>query len=81
MAPQQPTTPPYAGPPPTTRPPEGWRPPVVSEPPTARQLPPQDLAALDEAEQQARTLTYGVGMVAGALALIAICLLCSRILF
>jgi hypothetical protein len=37
--------------------------------------------AIDEAEGSARTLTYGIGMVAGAIALILMCLLCSRLLF
>jgi hypothetical protein len=37
--------------------------------------------ALDEEEGTARTMTYGVGLVAGAVALILICLLCARALF
>lgn len=76
-----PAPPPYTGPPKSAPPPAGWRPPFVAESPAARELPPQDKAALDEAERSARTLTYGVGMVAGALALVAMCLLCSRLLF
>jgi hypothetical protein len=44
-------------------------------------MPAQDADALDEAEGSARTLTYGVGMVAGAIVLILMCLLCSRLLF
>ncbi len=72
---------PYQGPPPTAPPPGGWRPPFVAEPQPPRALPPQDLAAIDAAERSARTVTYGIGMVAGALILVAMCLVCSRLLF
>lgn len=80
-APQPPTGPGYAGPPPTAPPPPGWRPPVVQQPAPPRTLPGQDQARLDEAEASARTLTFGVGMVAGAVLLVVICLLCSRVIF
>lgn len=36
---------------------------------------------MDDAEGSARTVTYGIGMVAGAIAIILMCLLCSRLLF
>ncbi len=72
---------PYAGPPRAAPPPSGWRPPTVAQPPLPRALPTQDEAAIDEAESSARTLTYGIGMVAGAILLIVMCLLCSRLLF
>ncbi len=72
---------PYQGPPPTAPPPGGWRPPFVAEPQPPRALPAQDLAAIDAAERSARTVTYGIGMVAGALLLVAMCLVCSRLLF
>jgi hypothetical protein len=72
---------PYAGPPPTEPPPPGWRTPQVVRPAPPRNLPQQNLAEVDEAERSARTLTYGVGMIAGAVVLILICLLCSRALF
>jgi hypothetical protein len=36
---------------------------------------------VDEAEGSARTMTYGIGLVAGAIALILMCLLCARALF
>jgi len=71
----------YSGPPPSSTPPPGWRPPVHVQPPPPRRLPAQDLAALDTAEGNARTLTYGVGMVAGAVLLVMMCLLCSRAIF
>ncbi|HEY2949212.1 MAG TPA: translation initiation factor 2 [Micromonosporaceae bacterium] len=71
----------YAGPPPTEPPPPGWRPPIVVQPPPPRQLPPQDEAGLDRAEESARTLTLGVSMLAGAVLLIVICVLCSRAVF
>jgi hypothetical protein len=44
-------------------------------------MPAQDLDALAEAEGSARTVTYGVGLVAGAIAVIIMCLLCARIIF
>jgi hypothetical protein len=36
---------------------------------------------LEAAEGSARTITYGVGMLAGAVLVVVFCLLCSRILF
>jgi hypothetical protein len=54
---------------------------VVAQPAPPRALPVQDMAAIDEAERSARTLTYGIGMVAGAIMLVVCCLLCSRMLF
>jgi hypothetical protein len=44
-------------------------------------MPAQDHAGLDAQEQSAKTITYGVGMVAGAILLIVMCALCSRFLF
>lgn len=73
--------PPYTGPPRTDPPPPTWRPPTVAEPPPPRAMPEQDLPALDESEQSARTVTYGVGLVVGAIALILMCLLCARVIF
>jgi hypothetical protein len=74
-------TPGYAGPPPTQAPPHGWRPPFVVQPAAPRQLPAQDRDQLNAGERSARTLTLGVGMIAGAIVLILTCLLCSRLLF
>ncbi|WP_076470609.1 hypothetical protein [Micromonospora avicenniae] len=71
----------YTGPPPSTPPPAGWRPPVHLQPAAPRPLPPQDMAALDMAEQRAQRVTYSIGAVAGAVLLILVCLLCSRIVF
>jgi hypothetical protein len=62
-------------------PPPGWRPPVEFQPAPPRELPPQNHSELDRAEQSARTVTYGIGMVAGAILLIVVCALCSRIPF
>jgi len=76
-----PQRPGYTGPPKSVPPPPGWRPPVEYEPAPPRELPPQDHAELDTAEQSARTVTYGIGMVAGAILLIVMCALCSRVLF
>ncbi|GGN56453.1 hypothetical protein GCM10010112_08330 [Actinoplanes lobatus] len=75
----EPETPPYPGPPRAEPPPADWRPPTIAHPPPPRTLPPQDMDALDEAEGSARTVTYGVGLVVGAIALVVICLLCARV--
>jgi len=53
----------------------------VVQPPPPRRLPPQDEQSLDEAERSARTVTYGIGMIAGAVLLVVVCTLCSRVLF
>ncbi|WP_307834204.1 translation initiation factor 2 [Paractinoplanes lichenicola] len=71
----------YPGPPRTARPSPNWRPPTIAHPPPPRSLPAQDQDALDNAEGSARTVTYGVGLVAGAIALILLCLLCARMIF
>ncbi|WP_233606519.1 translation initiation factor 2 [Micromonospora sp. Llam0] len=71
----------YSGPPVGAPPPPGWRPPVVVNPAPPGTLPPQDLAALDGEERNARTVTYGVGMIAAAVMIILTCLLCSRLVF
>jgi hypothetical protein len=62
-------------------PPPGWRPPVEYEPAPPRELPQQDQVELDTAEQSARTVTLGVGVVVGAILLIVICVLCGRVVF
>ncbi|MFB6395186.1 translation initiation factor 2 [Polymorphospora lycopeni] len=80
-APAAPETPGYQGPPPTTPATTGWRPPTVVNPMAPRQLPSQDQDSIDADERGARTLTYGIAMVGGAVLVIVICLLCSRVLF
>jgi len=81
-APREPAAPPpYSGPPRTTPPPPDWRPRMLVQPPPPRDLPVQDLETLDAQEREARTLTYGVGMVAGAILLIVLLVLCGRALF
>ncbi len=71
----------YSGPPRTGRPSANWRPPTIAHPPPPRSMPGQDMDALDDDEGSARTVTYGVGLVAGAIALILLCLLCARVIF
>lgn len=44
-------------------------------------MPAQDMDVLDEAEGSARTVTYGVGLVAAAIGVILMCLLCARVFF
>ncbi|MEV6350030.1 translation initiation factor 2 [Actinoplanes sp. NPDC051851] len=76
-----PAPPGYSGPPATEPPPAQWRPPTIAQPPPPRDMPAQDMDALDESEGQARTVTYGVGLVAAAVAIILMCLLCARAIF
>jgi hypothetical protein len=79
--PVAPSAPAYSGPPPTIPPRAGWRPRLLMQVPEARTLPAQDDAVLDEQERSARTITYGVGMMAGAIALIVLFVICGRVLF
>jgi hypothetical protein len=76
-----PAAPGYAGPPRTTPPPPDWRPRTLIQVPAPRVLPEQDVPTLDSQEKSARTMTYGVGMVAGAVLLIVLFVLCGRALF
>lgn len=76
----RPEPPRYVGPPPTVAPPGGWKPPTVVQPAEPRALPPQNIPAIEAGEQQARTFTYGVGLVAGSILLIALFVLCGRAL-
>jgi hypothetical protein len=71
----------YVGPPPTAAPPSAWRPEHIVEPAAPRRLPAQDHAVIDADEARARTLTYGIGIVTGAVLLILLCALCGRALF
>jgi hypothetical protein len=71
----------YSGPPRADPPPRDWHPTVVPQPPPPRMMPAQDMDALDEDEGAAKTVTYGIGLVAGAIAVILFCLLGARILF
>ncbi|HEY2670396.1 MAG TPA: translation initiation factor 2 [Rugosimonospora sp.] len=80
-APQGDPQPPYAGPPRTTPPPADWRPRTLIQTPPPRPMPRQDAKELDAREREARTVTYGVGMVAGAVLLIVLFVLCGRALF
>jgi hypothetical protein len=70
----------YAGPPRADPPPREWHPTIVPQPPPPRVMPAQDMDALDEEEGSAKTVTYGIGLVAGAIAVILMCLLCARVL-
>jgi len=69
----------YTGPPPTTPPPADWHPPLYLQPPPPRQLPGQDQAALDLAEQRAQHLTWIVGAVAAVILLALSCAFCLRL--
>lgn len=69
---------PYSGPPGSVPPPPGWRPEFVVQPPPPRELPQQDHSWLDIQEAAARTVTYAVGLVAGAIMLVAMLALCGR---
>jgi hypothetical protein len=80
-APQPDPRPQYTGPPRSTPPPAHWHPRTLIQAPPPRQLPRQDPGQLDAREREARTITYGVGMVAGAVLLIVLFVLCGRALF
>jgi hypothetical protein len=71
----------YTGPPRPIPGSAATRPPTVIRAAPPRTLPEQDLSGLDADERQARTLTYGVGMITGAVALLILFVLCGRILF
>jgi hypothetical protein len=71
----------YQGPPRAAPPPPEWRPRTLIQVPAPRTLPAQDSGTLDAEEKAARTTTYGVGMVAGAVLLVVLFILCGRALF
>ncbi|HEX6873428.1 MAG TPA: hypothetical protein VF163_20205 [Micromonosporaceae bacterium] len=71
----------YTGPPAESRPPAGWQTPRVIEPAPPRRLPDQDHASIDQAEAQARTTTFGLTILAGAVMMVLLCTLCGRWLF
>jgi hypothetical protein len=79
--PAPPTDPVYTGPPRSDAAAATWRPRTVLQVPPPRRLPPQDDAVIDAREHQARTVTYGVGMIAGAVAIVLLIVLCGRVLF
>jgi hypothetical protein len=79
--PETPTTVPYTGAPRSTRPPHGWRPPVVESPAPPRTLPAQDVERIEREEQAATILTKGMGIFAGAVALVLLLILCGRVFF
>jgi hypothetical protein len=49
--------------------------------PPPRRLPPQDPLSLNQAEERARTFTYGIAMVSGAVMFVLVLVLCGRALF
>lgn len=53
---------------------------MVAEPHSPRPMPAQDPAALDAAEHDARTVTYGVGILAAAVLLILLFVICARLI-
>ena len=71
----------YAGPPRGMPAAPTWRPPMMIQVPAARAMPYQDDARLDEQEKSARTVTYGIGMVTGAIALLLLFVVCGRLVF
>jgi hypothetical protein len=71
----------YSGPPRTAPPPHGWQPPQVTQPAPPRVLPEQDVNRIEREEQAAKTLTTGVAMIAGAVMVALLLVLCARALF
>jgi len=49
--------------------------------PSPRHLPVQDPESIDRTERRALTTTYGVGMIAGAVGLLLLIVLCGRLVF
>jgi hypothetical protein len=49
--------------------------------PAPRQLPPQDPSVIEGTERRALVATYGVGMIAGAVGLLVLIILCGRVIF
>jgi hypothetical protein len=43
-------------------------------------MPQQDHAAMDAAERDARTVTYGVGILTGAVLLVLLFVICARLI-
>ena len=76
-----PPPPAYSGPPPTVPAPLDWHPPTVVTIPAPRQLPDQDPQSIESNERQALVTTYGVGMIAGAIGLLVLIILCGRVIF
>ena len=78
----KPSTPPlYSGPPPTIPAPADWHPPTMVTIPAPRQLPAQDPKSIESTERHALVTTYGVGMIAGAIGLLVLIILCGRVIF
>jgi hypothetical protein len=71
----------YAGPPRPAAPAPGWRPPTMISVPAPRNLPAQDQESIERVERRALTTTYGVGMIAGAIGLLLLIVLCGRLVF
>ncbi|MGA8117175.1 MAG: translation initiation factor 2 [Actinocatenispora sp.] len=72
---------PYVGPPPTVPPPSPhWRPPVVVPTSPPRTMPAQDHGRLDAEERAARTVSHGIGLVAGAVVLVLLITVCARLI-
>ncbi len=71
---------PYAGPPRSLMPPPHWRPPVVVPVSPPRDMPVQDHLRLDAEEQATRTVSHGIGLVAGAVVLLLLVAVCARLI-
>lgn len=80
VVPQAPPPSRYEGPPRAAPPPPGWSVPHLVNAAPPRALPAQDAAAAETAERQARTFTAGVGIMAGAVMVVALFVLLVRAL-
>jgi hypothetical protein len=58
-----------------------WQPQRIVLPPPPRILPEQDHETIDADEARARTLTYGIGILAAVVGTLLLCALCGRLLF
>ena len=68
----------YSGPPRMVPPPQGWKVPEVIVAAAPRRLPEQDHKAIDAEESRARTLTHGVGILAGSLMFVVLIVILVR---
>lgn len=75
-----PDEPEYQGPPHGAPAPATWSPPVIVPVTPPRDMPGQDHARIDAEERGARTMSQGIGLVAGAVVVILIFVLCARVI-
>jgi hypothetical protein len=71
----------YSPPPVMASPPVTWRPQLVVRTAPPRRLPAQDIAAIEASETHARAFTRSVGLGAGVIIVVVLCIVCARTIF